>query len=155
MDFNRHYILYFHVIKRICFYRYSVRRLSDAKAWQNGNHRPKALFPGRPFRIGFRSQGGLAGGTGGGGHRQKSRSESADFLNWSKPEVVIEGLDLRMQIHDMPRITVDGFRVNVNRTDLDLRSFEREHFMNQTVGRHDRNGDSRLPFAGFTVWGRP
>jgi len=36
-----------------------------------------------------------------GGHRQKSRSVSSDFLNWSKPQVVIEGLDLRMQIHDM------------------------------------------------------
>ena len=36
------------------------------------------------------------------GHRQKSRSVSKDFLNWSKAEVVIEGLDLRRQIHDMP-----------------------------------------------------
>jgi hypothetical protein len=35
------------------------------------------------------------------GHRQKVRSESSDFLNWSKTELVIEGLDLRMQIHDM------------------------------------------------------
>ncbi|MHC4251731.1 MAG: hypothetical protein ACYS9X_21630 [Planctomycetota bacterium] len=36
-----------------------------------------------------------------GGHRQKVRSESEDFLKWSKTELVIEGLDLRMQIHDM------------------------------------------------------
>jgi len=35
------------------------------------------------------------------GHRQKVRSESTDFLNWSKTELIIEGLDLRMQIHDM------------------------------------------------------
>ncbi|MHC4145059.1 MAG: family 16 glycoside hydrolase [Planctomycetota bacterium] len=35
------------------------------------------------------------------GHRQKVRSVSADFLKWSKPELVIEGLDLRMQVHDM------------------------------------------------------
>ena len=36
------------------------------------------------------------------GLRQESRSESPDFLNWSKAEVVIEGLSPRMQIHDMP-----------------------------------------------------
>ena len=42
------------------------------------------------------------------GHRQKSRSVSSDFLNWSKPEVVIEGLDLRMQIHDMPVVPHAG-----------------------------------------------
>ena len=35
------------------------------------------------------------------GHRQKVRSVSDDFLKWSKPELVIEGLDLRMQVHDM------------------------------------------------------
>ena len=35
------------------------------------------------------------------GHRQKVRSISSDFLKWSKPELVIEGLDLRNQIHDM------------------------------------------------------
>jgi len=35
------------------------------------------------------------------GHRQAVRSVSSDFLNWSKTELVIEGLDLRMQIHDM------------------------------------------------------
>lgn len=45
---------------------------------------------------------------GDGGHRQKSRSESTDFLNWSEPEVVIEGLDLRMQIHDMPVVRHAG-----------------------------------------------
>jgi hypothetical protein len=43
-----------------------------------------------------------------GGHRQKVRSESSDFLNWSKTELVIEGLDLRMQIHDMPVIPHAG-----------------------------------------------
>ena len=43
-----------------------------------------------------------------GGHRQKSRSVSSDFLNWSKAEVVIEGLDLRMQIHDMPVVRHAG-----------------------------------------------
>jgi len=43
-----------------------------------------------------------------GGHRQKSRSVSSDFLNWSKPEVVIKGLDLRMQIHDMPVVRHAG-----------------------------------------------
>jgi hypothetical protein len=36
-----------------------------------------------------------------GGHRQKVRSESSDFLKWSKPTPAIVGLDLRMQIHDM------------------------------------------------------
>jgi len=35
------------------------------------------------------------------GHRQKVRCESDDFLKWSQPELVIEGLDLRLQIHDM------------------------------------------------------
>ena len=45
---------------------------------------------------------------GDGGHRQKSRSESADFINWSQPEVVIEGLDLRKQIHDMPVVRYAG-----------------------------------------------
>ena len=42
------------------------------------------------------------------GHRSKSRSESSDFLNWSKPEFVIEGLDLRMQIHDIPVVPHAG-----------------------------------------------
>ena len=42
------------------------------------------------------------------GHRQKVRSESPDFLNWSKPELVIEGLDLRRQIHDMPVVPHAG-----------------------------------------------
>ena len=50
---------------------------------------------------------------GGGGHRQKSRSESSDFLNWSKPEVVIEGLDLRMQIHDMPVVRHAGVYIGM------------------------------------------
>jgi hypothetical protein len=45
---------------------------------------------------------------GGDGHRQKSRSVSKDFLNWSEAEVVIEGLDLRMQIHDMPVVRHAG-----------------------------------------------
>ena len=43
-----------------------------------------------------------------GGHRQKVRSVSSDFLKWSKPELVIEGLDLRMQIHDMPVVRHAG-----------------------------------------------
>lgn len=45
---------------------------------------------------------------GGHGHRSKSRSESTDFLNWSEPEFVIKGLDLRMQIHDMPVVPHAG-----------------------------------------------
>jgi len=43
-----------------------------------------------------------------GGHRTKVRSVSSDFLNWSKPKLVIEGLDLRMQIHDMPVVPHAG-----------------------------------------------
>jgi len=39
---------------------------------------------------------------GGGRYRRESRSDSPDFLNWSKAKVVIEGLDKDMQIHDMP-----------------------------------------------------
>ena len=50
---------------------------------------------------------------GSGGHRQKSRSESADFLNWSKPEIVIDGLDLRMQIHDMPVVRHAGVYIGM------------------------------------------
>jgi len=42
------------------------------------------------------------------GHRQKVRSVSSDFLKWSKPALVIEGLDLRMQIHDMPVVRHAG-----------------------------------------------
>lgn len=42
------------------------------------------------------------------GHRQKVRSESSDFLHWSKPEFAIKGLDLRMQIHDMPVVKHAG-----------------------------------------------
>jgi len=57
-----------------------------------------------------RRWGGAAttGRYGRGGHRQKVRSVSADFLKWSKPELVIEGLDLRMQIHDMPVVRHAG-----------------------------------------------
>jgi hypothetical protein len=50
---------------------------------------------------------------GGGGHRQKSRSVSEDFLTWSKPEVVIDGLDLRMQIHDMPVVRHAGVYIGM------------------------------------------
>jgi len=39
---------------------------------------------------------------GGGKYRRESRSESPDFLNWSRAKVVLEGLDTDMQIHDMP-----------------------------------------------------
>lgn len=35
------------------------------------------------------------------GHRQAVRSESEDFMRWSKTETVMEGLDPRMQIHDL------------------------------------------------------
>ena len=35
------------------------------------------------------------------GHRQAVRSESEDFLKWSKTEPVMEGLDPRKQIHDL------------------------------------------------------
>ena len=35
------------------------------------------------------------------GHRQAVRSESEDFLKWSKTEPIMEGLDPRMQIHDL------------------------------------------------------
>jgi hypothetical protein len=48
---------------------------------------------------------GLYGGM---GHRHVSRVESEDFLSWSKPEVIIKGLDLRMQIHDMPVVKHAG-----------------------------------------------
>jgi hypothetical protein len=47
------------------------------------------------------------------GHRQKVRSESSDFLNWSKTELVIEGLDLRMQIHDMPVVPHAGVYIGM------------------------------------------
>jgi len=47
------------------------------------------------------------------GHRQKVRSESADFINWSKPEMAIEGLDLRMQIHDMPVVPHAGVYIGM------------------------------------------
>jgi len=42
------------------------------------------------------------------GHRQKVRSVSSDFLNWSKPEPVIKGLDLRLQVHDLPVVKHAG-----------------------------------------------
>jgi len=38
---------------------------------------------------------------GGGRYRQVSRSESPDFLNWSKAKVVLKGLNTDLQIHDM------------------------------------------------------
>ncbi len=49
-----------------------------------------------------------SGRYGSGGHRQKVRSVSSDFLKWSKPKLVIEGLNLRMQIHDMPVVRHAG-----------------------------------------------
>ena len=42
------------------------------------------------------------------GHRQKSRSVSKDFLNWSEAELVIDGLDVGLQIHDMPVVRHAG-----------------------------------------------
>jgi hypothetical protein len=42
------------------------------------------------------------------GHRHVSRVESDDFLTWSKPEIIIKGLDLRRQIHDMPVVKHAG-----------------------------------------------
>jgi len=47
------------------------------------------------------------------GHRQVSRSVSKDFLHWSKPGVVIDGLDLRMQIHDMPVVRHAGVYIGM------------------------------------------
>jgi hypothetical protein len=44
----------------------------------------------------------------GAGHRQKSRSVSEDFLHWSKAEGGIDGLDVRLQIHDMPVVRHAG-----------------------------------------------
>ena len=57
--------------------------------------------------------GKTAGRYGRQGHRQKVRSESADFLTWSKPELAIEGLDLRMQIHDMPVVRHAGVYIGM------------------------------------------
>jgi len=54
-----------------------------------------------------------SGRYGRGGHRQKVRSESEDFLNWSKAEFVIKGLDLRMQIHDMPVVKHAGVYIGM------------------------------------------
>jgi hypothetical protein len=48
---------------------------------------------------------GLYGGM---GHRHVSRIESEDFLKWSEPKVIIKGLDLRRQIHDMPVVKHAG-----------------------------------------------
>ena len=42
------------------------------------------------------------------GHRHVSRIDSDDFLTWSKPEIIIKGLDLCMQIHDMPVVKHSG-----------------------------------------------
>jgi len=42
------------------------------------------------------------------GHRYVSRIVSDDFLHWSKPQIIIEGRDLRMQIHDMPVVKYAG-----------------------------------------------
>ena len=47
------------------------------------------------------------------GHRQTVRSESEDFLKWSETEHVIEGLDLRNQIHDMLVIPHAGLYVGM------------------------------------------
>ncbi len=47
------------------------------------------------------------------GHRKPSRSVSKDFLNWSKPEVVLDGLDVRMQIHDMPVVRYAGVYIGM------------------------------------------
>ena len=47
------------------------------------------------------------------GHRQKVRSESSDFLNWSNTKLVIEGLDVRMQIHDMPVVRHAGVYIGM------------------------------------------
>ena len=47
------------------------------------------------------------------GHRQTSRSVSKDFLNWSEAEVVIEGLDLRRQVHDMPVVRHAGVYIGM------------------------------------------
>ena len=47
------------------------------------------------------------------GHRHVSRSESSDFSNWSKAKVVIKGLSLRMQIHDMPVVRYAGVYIGL------------------------------------------
>jgi len=44
---------------------------------------------------------------------RRTTSSSSDFLTWSKPELVIEGLDLRMQIHDMPVIRHAGVYIGM------------------------------------------
>lgn len=47
------------------------------------------------------------------GHRQPSRSVSRDFLHWSKPEVVLDGLEVRLQIHDMPVVRHAGVYIGM------------------------------------------
>ncbi len=47
------------------------------------------------------------------GHRQPSRGVSKDFLHWSKPEVVIDGLEVRLQIHDMPVVRHAGVYIGM------------------------------------------
>jgi len=47
------------------------------------------------------------------GHRQPSRSVSSDFLNWSKPEIVLDGLEVRYQIHDMPVVRHAGVYIGM------------------------------------------
>ena len=47
------------------------------------------------------------------GHRHVSRVESEDFLHWSEPEIIIQGLDLRRQIHDMPVVKYAGVYIGM------------------------------------------
>lgn len=56
-------------------------------------------------RWGGAKTGGYYGGF---GHRRAARGESSDFLNWSRPEIVIAGLDTRMQVHDMTVVPYAG-----------------------------------------------
>jgi len=84
---------------------------SMAAAGAAGGH---SLCPGAAYRdIGkyvliTRQWNRTAKTIAGTGYRKKVRSVSSDFLNWSKPELAIEGLDLRMQIHDMPVVPYAG-----------------------------------------------
>ena len=41
--------------------------------------------------------------------RKVARTESADFVNWTKAEVVMEGVDIRLQIHDMVVFPAPGW----------------------------------------------
>lgn len=53
--------------------------------------------------------------------RFEARCVSTDFLTWSKPEKVIEGLDPRLQIHDMPVVKHAGVYLGmVGLFDLEL-----------------------------------